>query len=78
MPDSKRHDEQFYARAPYADAFDIDYPQENVEGEMHQYRCRHCKRLTTQINGRLENHAGDCAYRLERTAASHTRPAAGG
>ena len=57
----------FYERAPYAEAFDIDYPQENLEGEMYTYRCKHCKRLTTEINGRLENHAPDCAYRLERT-----------
>ncbi|RPI47899.1 MAG: hypothetical protein EHM59_02675 [Betaproteobacteria bacterium] len=54
----------FYVRAPYAEAFDIGYPQENVEGEMYKYRCRHCKRLTTEINGRLDGHAADCAYRL--------------
>ena len=58
--------DSFYARAPYADAFDIGYPQENLEGEMYKYRCLHCKRLTTEINGRLENHAADCAYRLLR------------
>jgi len=55
---------RFYARAPYAEAFDIGYPQESVEGEMYKYRCRECKRLTTEINGRLDGHASDCAYRL--------------
>ena len=57
----------FYDRAPYAEGFDIGYPQENLEGEMYKYRCRSCKRLTTDINGRLENHAEDCAYRLLKT-----------
>jgi hypothetical protein len=56
----------FYVDSPYRDAFDIEYPQENLEGEMYKYRCKFCKKLTTEINGRLENHADDCAYRLER------------
>lgn len=60
--------EFFYGRSPYTQAFDIGYPQENLEGEMYKYRCRSCKRLTTDINGRLENHAEDCEYRLLRTA----------
>jgi hypothetical protein len=59
----------FYDRSPYAEAFDIGYPQENLEGEMYKYRCKHCKRLTTDINGRLENHAEDCEYRLARMRA---------
>lgn len=53
----------FYDRDPYANAFDIVYPQENLEGEMYKYRCKSCKRLTTDINGRLENHAEHCEYR---------------
>ena len=57
---------RFYQREPYAEAFDIGYPQENLEGEMYKYRCKHCKKLTTEINGRVENHEPDCAYRLER------------
>jgi hypothetical protein len=56
----------FYERTPYAEAFDVGYPQENLEGEMYKYRCKHCKKLTTEINGRLENHAPDCEYRIER------------
>ena len=56
----------FTGRPPYKEAFDIDYPQENLEGELYKYRCKHCKLLTTDINGRLENHAPDCAYRLHR------------
>lgn len=58
--------ETFYDREPYAAAFDIDYPQENLEGEMYKYRCKSCKRLTTDINGRLDNHAEDCEYRRAR------------
>jgi DNA-directed RNA polymerase subunit RPC12/RpoP len=60
-------DDAFYDRVPYAEAFDIDYPQENLEGEMYKYRCKSCKKLTTDINGKLENHAPDCEYRLART-----------
>lgn len=61
--------ENYYATAPYHQAFDIGYPQENLEGEMYKYRCVSCKKLTTDINGRLENHAPDCAYRLRRERA---------
>lgn len=57
----------FYAQPPYAEAFDIDYPQENLEGEMYKYRCQYCKKLTTEINGKIENHAPDCEYRLQKT-----------
>ncbi len=63
----------FYAREPYAAAFDIGYPQENLEGEMHKYRCKYCKRLTTDINGRLENHAEDCEYRRSKLGAVPSR-----
>ena len=63
----------FYQRSPYAEGFDIGYPQENLEGEMYKYRCRSCKRLTTDINGRLENHAEDCEYRLARTKQAGAR-----
>ena len=62
--------EIFYARSPYAGAFDIGYPQENLEGEMYKYRCRSCKKLTTEINGRLENHGEDCEYRIARERES--------
>ena len=58
---------EFYEQQPYAEAFDISYPQENLEGEMYKYRCRYCKKLTTEINGKLENHAEDCEYRRART-----------
>lgn len=56
----------FRDRAPYKDAFDIDYPQEDVPGRKDTYCCRFCKKLTTDINGRLENHAADCEYRLAK------------
>ena len=58
--------ELFYNSSPYKDAFDIEYAQENLEGEMYKYRCKYCKILTTDINGRLENHAQDCEYRQHR------------
>lgn len=58
---------EYYASTPYREAFDIGYPQENLEGEMYKYRCKFCKKITTEINGRLENHAADCAYRLQQT-----------
>lgn len=58
----------FYRRSPYKEAFDIEFPQEHLEGEMYKYRCKHCKVLTTDINGRLENHGQDCEYRLLRMA----------
>ena len=60
----------YYVTAPYQAAFDIEYPQENLEGEMYKYRCKSCKIITTDINGLLENHAADCAYRLGREAAA--------
>jgi DNA-directed RNA polymerase subunit RPC12/RpoP len=33
---------------------------------MYVYRCKHCKKLTTEINGRIENHAPECAYRVQK------------
>lgn len=44
--------------------FYIDYPQEHIEGQAHSYRCAYCKVTTTTINGNLEGHLPDCAYRL--------------
>ena len=66
MPNESPKPGNYYISTPYKDAFDIEYPQENLEGEMYKYRCRFCKKLTTDINGQLENHAQDCAYRLQR------------
>lgn len=67
MPKESANAGQYYSSAPYKDAFDIGYPQENLEGQMYVYRCKFCKKLTTEINGRVENHAPDCEYRLSRT-----------
>lgn len=67
MQKQSSDNDNFYFLPPYDEAFDIGYPQENLDGEMYKYRCRSCKKLTTDINGRLENHADDCAYRLART-----------
>lgn len=60
----------FYDAAPYKDAFDILYPQESYDGDIHKYSCKSCKVPTTDINGRLENHAPQCACRLGRIAES--------
>jgi hypothetical protein len=43
----------------------IDYPQEHLEGQAHTYRCVYCKVVTTKINGSLQGHLPDCAYRLK-------------
>lgn len=45
--------------------FYIDYPQENFEGQLTQYRCVFCKEETTKINGRLDGHLQTCQYRSE-------------
>ncbi len=60
----------FYSRSPYKEAFDIEFAQEQLEGEMYKYRCKSCKVLTTDINGRLENHGDGCEYKLLRMAGS--------
>lgn len=49
--------------------FYIDYPQEHIEGQMHTYRCVHCKVLTTTINGNLEGHLPSCEYRVNLESA---------
>jgi hypothetical protein len=52
----------FYPQALY-----IHYPQEKVEGKLYEYRCQFCKRLTTEVNGKLENHDVNCQYRKQHT-----------
>ena len=51
--------------------FYIDYPQEHIEGQMHRYRCVHCKVETTSINGRLEGHLPSCEYRVKLENAGY-------
>lgn len=51
--------------------FYIDYPQEHIEGQLHRYRCMHCKEETTVINGRLEGHLRDCEYRVKLETAGY-------
>jgi len=59
----------------------IDYPQESFEGQMHRYRCAHCKVETTTINGCLEGHLPTCEYRIAlekagyESACTSTNPA---
>ena len=47
--------------------FYIDYPQEKIEEHQHAYRCKYCKIPSTVIFGLLENHAEDCAYRMQQS-----------
>jgi hypothetical protein len=56
--------------------FYIDYPQEHIEGQMHRYRCVHCKEETTVINGRLDGHHKTCEYRAKLEAAGYESEAA--
>jgi len=49
----------------------IDYPQENLEGHMHNYRCAYCKVETTTINGKLEGHLPSCEYRIKLENAGY-------
>ena len=43
-----------------------DYPQEKVDGS-NEYRCQFCKLLTSEINGKIGNHALNCQYRRQHT-----------
>ena len=70
MPKPAAKAEMYYVTPPYKAAFDIDYPQENLEGQMYQYRCKSCKIITTDINGRLENHGPDCEYKKLRMSGA--------
>jgi hypothetical protein len=51
--------------------FYIDFPQEHLEGQLHKYRCAHCKVETTTINGRLEGHLPSCEYRIKLENAGY-------
>ena len=51
-------------------AFYIDYPVERVQGKWFQYRCSSCKKLTKEIQGKIENHGSDCKFRLSNPKAS--------
>jgi len=44
-------------------AFFIDYPVERVKGSWFQFRCKNCKKLSKEIQGKIENHKADCEYR---------------
>ena len=52
-------------------AYYIDYPQEQLEGQMHRYQCVYCKVETTIINGKLERHLPSCVYRKKLAGAGH-------
>lgn len=56
--------------------FYIDYPQEHIEGQLHRYRCVHCKEETTTINGRLEGHLPACEYRIKLENAGYEKECA--
>ncbi len=42
----------------------FDFETEPIGGDNPYYRCVHCKLSVPEINGRLERHLDDCAYRL--------------
>lgn len=46
-----------------------DYDNEPIGGGNPYWRCVHCKRSDPEINGRLEGHDPDCAYRQMKEAA---------
>jgi hypothetical protein len=43
----------------------IDYPQERITEGVNNYQCKFCKVSSLEINGLLENHDKNCAYRQE-------------
>lgn len=43
-----------------------DYETEPIGGGNPYYRCVHCKMSDPAINGRLEGHRSECAYRLAK------------
>ena len=51
--------------------FYIDYLQEHIEGQLHRYRCVHCKEETTTINGWLKGHLPSCEYRIKMENAGY-------
>jgi len=48
------------------DEYYSDYPTRPIGGGNPYYCCAHCGRSDPEINGRLEGHAPDCEYRLEK------------
>ena len=44
----------------------IDFPQERIVEGVNNYQCSLCKVSTLKINGFLENHKENCAYRMEK------------
>jgi hypothetical protein len=48
------------------DKYYFDYKTERI-GKGNPYRrCIHCKKSVPEINGKLENHASWCEYRIEK------------
>ena len=47
-----------------------DYPKERIDPSHSndQQVCFFCKRPVSEIDGKLENHAPDCKYRLKKEA----------
>ena len=42
----------------------FDYPSEPIGGSNPYRRCSDCKRSAPEINGKIENHYSDCAWRI--------------
>jgi hypothetical protein len=45
-----------------------DYPSKPIGGGNPYYACSHCGRSDPEINGRLEGHEPNCAYRIAKQA----------
>lgn len=48
-----------------------DYPMERIDPSHSndQQVCFFCKKSVAEIDGKLENHAPDCKYRIKKEAA---------
>lgn len=62
------------APAPVEQTFH-DYANEPIGGSNPYYRCVHCKKSDPAINGRLEGHLPDCAYRKAKEQGRPYNPA---
>lgn len=47
-------------------SYDTGYPTEKISKDNPYYCCAYCGISEPQINGKIENHASDCEYRLKK------------
>lgn len=46
--------------------YNVDYPKKKMGKGNPYYCCRFCSRTDPEINGKIENHAANCEYRLSK------------